>query len=141
MTRNFSCKQKLNFMLLSSKFQMYLLREVLFLVFGFPESVVLAILPQFERETSYADVRLYLGVVLSFDHGLVHDSLCFCYFSFSGHDSDFRQLQVLVVVQISWGICLKTRFPFSSFNFKAADANEKKGELRINGYQQICNSP
>ena len=48
-------------------------------VFGFPESVVVVILPQFERAFCYADVGLNLLVVLSFEHGLVPDSLLFAF--------------------------------------------------------------
>ena len=45
-------------------------------MFGFPEGVVVVIVPQFKRAFCYADVGLNLLVVLSFDHGhLVHDSL------------------------------------------------------------------
>ena len=44
-------------------------------VFSFPESVVMIIVPQFERTFCNADVGLRLVVVLPFDHGLVNDSL------------------------------------------------------------------
>ena len=44
-------------------------------VFGFPESLVVVIVPQFERVFCYVGIGLNLVVVLSFDHGLVRDSL------------------------------------------------------------------
>ena len=67
-------------MFLSFKSQMYLLREVhAVFVFSFPESVVMIIVPQFERTFCHADVGLRLVVVLPFDHGLVNDSLFACH--------------------------------------------------------------
>ena len=42
-------------------------------MFGFAESVVVVIVPQFERAFCYTDVGLNLLVILSFDH------VCFRY--------------------------------------------------------------